>query len=54
MTSFLVISLIIIILTSFSLYRIKNDTSKVVSLVLSFVGILDFIIMTILILIFKK
>lgn len=54
MISFLVIALIIIFLTSFSLYRVKNDTSRVVSLVLSFVGILDFIIMMILILIFKK
>lgn len=54
MTSFLIISLIIIFLSSLTLYRFKNDTAKIVSLVLSFVGILDFIIMTILILIFKK
>lgn len=54
MTSFLIISLVIIILSSINLYRFKNDTAKVVSLVLSFIGILDFIVMVILILIFKK
>ncbi|MDU1350562.1 hypothetical protein [uncultured Clostridium sp.] len=54
MTSFLIISLVIIILSSINLYRFKNDTEKVVSLVLSFIGILDFIVMVILILIFKK
>lgn len=54
MIQILVISLIIIFSTSFMLYRAKNDTSKILSIVLSFVGILDFITMVVLILIFKE